>query len=84
MKTTLTMLAATAAFMGLLSTPADARAESFVLSSPDIRAGQPIAQPFAFDGFGCTGQNLSPALTWRNAPAGTKSLAVMAAGLSPQ
>lgn len=29
-----------------------------------------------FNGFGCTGQNLSPQLSWQNVPAGTKSFAV--------
>jgi Raf kinase inhibitor-like YbhB/YbcL family protein len=51
-------------------------AEPFALSSSDITAGQRIAQDFAFNGFGCTGQNISPALSWRHAPAGTKSFAI--------
>jgi len=54
-----------------------ANAQSFELSSPDIAAGQPIGQRFVFNGFGCTGQNISPALSWKNAPADTKSFAVM-------
>jgi Raf kinase inhibitor-like YbhB/YbcL family protein len=29
-----------------------------------------------FKGFGCEGGNVSPALAWKNAPAGTKSFAV--------
>ncbi|MCC6244380.1 MAG: YbhB/YbcL family Raf kinase inhibitor-like protein [Gemmatimonadaceae bacterium] len=29
-----------------------------------------------FNGFGCTGKNVSPSLTWTGAPAGTKSFAV--------
>nr|WP_318013777.1 YbhB/YbcL family Raf kinase inhibitor-like protein [Roseateles oligotrophus] len=31
---------------------------------------------FEFNGFGCTGENKSPALQWSGAPAGTKSFAV--------
>jgi Raf kinase inhibitor-like YbhB/YbcL family protein len=50
---------------------------AFELSTPDLRAGQPIAMTHVFNGFGCTGQNISPALNWKNAPAGTKSFAVM-------
>ena len=29
-----------------------------------------------FDGFGCKGKNISPQLSWKNAPAGTKSFAI--------
>ena len=29
-----------------------------------------------FNGFGCTGANVSPELSWSNAPTGTKSFAV--------
>ena len=77
MKTTLIQFASALAFAAALSVSTASRAQTFALSSPDVRDGQAIAQTFAFNGFGCTGQNLSPALTWRNAPAGTKSLAVM-------
>lgn len=51
-------------------------ASAFELNSPDVQAAKPIPQQFAFNAFGCTGGNLSPALTWRNAPAGTKSFAL--------
>ena len=50
---------------------------AFDIASPDIAAGQPIPEAFAFDGFGCTGQNLSPALIWTDPPEGTQSFAVM-------
>jgi Raf kinase inhibitor-like YbhB/YbcL family protein len=30
-----------------------------------------------FNGFGCTGGNISPALEWKNAPKGTKSFALL-------
>ncbi|HYM32280.1 MAG TPA: YbhB/YbcL family Raf kinase inhibitor-like protein [Candidatus Cybelea sp.] len=46
------------------------------LSSPDIKAGATISDEQVFNGFGCTGGNVSPALSWSGAPAGTKSLAV--------
>ena len=63
-------LALSASVMGAYQ----AIAQSFTLVSPDVVAGQAIAQLFAFNGFGCTGQNISPGLTWSNPPAGTKSL----------
>jgi Raf kinase inhibitor-like YbhB/YbcL family protein len=53
-------------------------AQVFEASSTDIANGKTIAQKFAFNGFGCTGENISPTIAWKNAPAGTKSFAVMA------
>lgn len=54
----------------------DAQAQTpvFTLSSPDIEAGSTISSKHILKGFGCTGQNISPALVWSNVPAGTKSL----------
>lgn len=49
-------------------------AEGFTLSSPDI-AGQ-LSSKQVFNGFGCSGENISPKLSWKNAPEGTKSFAV--------
>lgn len=51
-------------------------ADVFTLSSPDIKQGQKIVKKHVFNGFGCTGENISPALSWENAPKGTKSFAV--------
>ncbi|CTQ53169.1 putative kinase inhibitor [Roseibium album] len=48
----------------------------FTLSSPDISEGQTLASDFVFKGFGCEGANVSPALKWEGAPAGTESFAV--------
>ncbi|RQO59697.1 YbhB/YbcL family Raf kinase inhibitor-like protein [Paucibacter sp. KBW04] len=53
-----------------------AHAAGFQLSSPDIKPGQLMDAKFEFNGFGCSGENKSPALEWRGAPAGTKSFAV--------
>ena len=53
-----------------------ARAADFKLSSPDIKPGAKISMEQVFNGFGCTGTNLSPALTWSGAPAGAKSFAL--------
>lgn len=49
---------------------------NFTLSSPDIVSGGSIAAVFEFDGFGCSGQNRSPALQWSGAPAETRGFAV--------
>ena len=49
---------------------------AFTLTSPDIAADSTIDRKFEFDGFGCSGENKSPALKWSGAPAGTKSYAV--------
>src|SRR6204780_296385 len=51
-------------------------AADFQLSSRDIGPDKPLAADFVFSGFGCTGGNQSPALSWNGAPAGTKSYAV--------
>lgn len=48
----------------------------FTLTSPDIKEGHFMAKDHEFDGFGCSGTNVSPTLNWANAPAGTKSFAV--------
>ncbi len=77
MKTSLTLIGAAVASLALLSSAPASNAQTFQIQSPDIAAGQAIAQRFAFKGFGCTGQNLSPALTWSNPPPGTKGFAVM-------
>ena len=54
--------------------PARAR---FHLTSPDIRPGGTIAMEQVFNGFGCSGMNVSPALAWSGAPKGTKSFALL-------
>ena len=49
---------------------------AFRLESPDIAPDSTIDRKFEFNGFGCSGENKSPALRWTGAPAGTKSFAV--------
>jgi len=75
-----TALAALVAFgqaqTAALKAPADAG--TFTLTSPDITAGEQIGPAQVYNSFGCTGGNTSPALSWSNAPAGTKSFAVLA------
>ena len=53
-----------------------ANAASMKLTSAEIKDGATIANEQVFKGFGCTGSNISPSLTWTGAPAGTKSFAV--------
>jgi hypothetical protein len=48
---------------------------AFTLTSPDIAADSTIDRKFEFNGFGCSGDNRSPALQWSGAPDGTKSYA---------
>jgi Raf kinase inhibitor-like YbhB/YbcL family protein len=60
------------------ATPAAKKARSkFTLVSPDIGQGKTISDDQVFNGFGCKGKNLSPALFWSGAPAETKSFAIM-------
>ncbi len=53
-----------------------AAAQSLTLTSPDIAPGATIAKEQVANVFGCTGGNVSPALSWSGAPAGTKSFAL--------
>lgn len=48
----------------------------FKLESPDFKPDHALPQRFEFNGFGCNGQNQSPALKWSGAPAGTQSFAL--------
>jgi len=51
-------------------------AHALTLSSPDAKQGSTLALEQVFGGFGCTGQNLSPELSWSGVPANTKSFAL--------
>ena len=73
----MTRLAAWVAALSLWGLSAGAAsAQTMTLTSPDIKAGETIANEQVFKGFGCKGDNLSPALSWSGAPAGTKSFAL--------
>jgi len=56
--------------------PTDAAA-GFTLTSTDISAGGQIAERQVFNGFGCKGDNVSPALSWSHPPAGARSFALL-------
>jgi hypothetical protein len=48
----------------------------FVFRSTDVAPNGTMTLTQVYDGFGCTGQNVSPALQWSGVPAGAKSLAI--------
>ncbi|WP_264523053.1 YbhB/YbcL family Raf kinase inhibitor-like protein [Flavobacterium sp. N502536] len=60
--------------MSLIFTTTIFGQKTFTLSSKDL--GGEATKKQEFKGFGCTGENQSPELSWKNAPAGTKSFAV--------
>jgi Raf kinase inhibitor-like YbhB/YbcL family protein len=55
-----------------------ASAADFSISSTDIAEGKALSEKHVFKGFGCEGGNVSPQLSWANAPEGTKSFVVTA------
>ncbi len=63
--------------IAVAATLASATASALEVTSPDIAAGSKIGDEHVFAGGGCTGKNVSPALKWSGAPAGTKSFALM-------
>jgi Raf kinase inhibitor-like YbhB/YbcL family protein len=65
-------------FMTLIPALFAAPLYAFELVSQDIQAGQPMPKAQEYQGFGCDGGNRSPQLSWRDAPAGSKSFAVTA------
>jgi hypothetical protein len=66
-----------AALLLAAAAPASAQgAGRFTLTSPDLKPGGMIATRHVANSFGCAGQNVSPALRWSGAPAGTKSFVV--------
>ena len=50
---------------------------TFTLTSTDFTQGGTLANAQVFNQFGCKGGNISPALAWSGAPAGTKSFALL-------
>ncbi len=54
-----------------------ASAAELKLTSGEFADGDYLANEQVFAGFGCKGENVSPALSWTGAPADTKSFALM-------
>ena len=50
--------------------------ERFTLKSADLKPNSTISNKNVFNGFGCSGENISPQLSWVHAPKETKSFAV--------
>ena len=46
---------------------------AFDLKSADVKPGGRLSDQQVANAFGCSGGNLSPQLTWKNPPKGTKS-----------
>jgi Raf kinase inhibitor-like YbhB/YbcL family protein len=53
-----------------------AQAADLKLTSTTIKAGGTVPDEQVFKGFGCTGGNVSPELSWSGAPTATKSFAL--------
>ncbi len=51
-------------------------AGKFTLKSADVKPGASLTEAQVFNGFGCTGGNVSPQLSWSDAPKDTKSFVV--------
>src|SRR5947207_10489319 len=66
-----------AAHSSAAQTPPVSAAGKFTLSSTDISSGGQIAEQQVFNGFGCKGDNVSPALSWSHPPAGARSFALL-------
>jgi len=69
---------ATAAGAQAAKSKGKAAAAHFKVVAPDLQSKGRITAAHVFNGMGCNGQNISPALNWSGAPAGTKSFAVTA------
>ena len=61
----------------LVASSSASGADAFSADSSDLPDGAAIPQRFTFNGYGCKGQNVSPAIAWNNPPADTKSFALL-------
>ena len=56
--------------------PLASQAQNMSIKSAEVSDGATIKDEQVFNGFGCTGGNISPSLTWSGVPNGTKSFAI--------
>jgi len=57
---------------------ADRKLQPFTLSSPNFHDGGPLPLSSEYGGgFGCNGEDIAPALKWKNVPAQTSSFALV-------
>jgi Raf kinase inhibitor-like YbhB/YbcL family protein len=49
----------------------------FTLKSSDVKSGGTFTEQHIYNGFGCSGANVSPELSWANPPKDTKSYVLM-------
>lgn len=68
------MVAVLASSIGLGVT---AEADALELTVTGFEEGDSLTMENVFNGFGCTGENVSPALAWSGAPEGTQSFVLM-------
>ena len=72
-----TLLGSALLGLGLVFQATASAAGGFTVTSPAFSEGGTIQMAQVFDGFGCTGGNHSPEISWTGAPAGTKSFALL-------
>jgi hypothetical protein len=65
-----------ASALALVCTISMAQADAFSLSSKAIKADATLSAAQVYNGFGCSGANTSPDLSWSAGPSGTKSYAI--------
>ena len=76
MRARIRLQSAIAAALLATCTLSGAMSAAFSIESPSIKPGGALLSAQVFNGMGCSGKNISPALQWKDAPSGTKSFAV--------
>ena len=62
---------------GMIMSCALDKADVFTVISPIIKNNTTMPNALVFNGYGCTGGNKAPELSWTNAPSNTKSYAIV-------